>query len=370
VNQDGPSFLRFFSAPLLFLGGLAAGIFFFSGPIMGVFQTNPLFNTLIIGVWGMGMAVVFREKFTLFMQSKLFAHSKLSLLRHQKNFPYVQPLIQLCAQDQWIHGAILRDALQRVQTRMSVPLPRYLSGVLVFLGLLGTLWGLSQTIVMIADSMGNLPTEGATEAFFELLKDQLRKPLAGMGVAFSSSLFGVAGSMILGFFTLLMERSQEWFFQQCEDWAQGEFSSHASGIADGDEMAFLRVTLTQWMEGVDRLGQLNQRMESRQQDLHTILMGFSEKTQHLAEMMKAQHFVLNKWAEEQSQSRNTLERMGQKFQDMAFGGDETVKLYLNQLTIIGQEILKSNSHEEIIRVLRQEFRLLGKTLNAPPASTK
>jgi hypothetical protein len=80
------------------------------------------------------------------------------------------------------------------------------------------------------------------------------------------------------------------------------------------------------------------------------LVQLGDKTKTLAELMKAQHAVLSKWAEEQLQSRYALERVGQKIQDLAFGGDETVKAHLSELSSICRELLKiASRHQELTR---------------------
>ena len=107
------------------------------------------------------------------------------------------------------------------------------------------------------------------------------------------------------------------------------------------------------------MGRLYDVSERRQNDLCQMIVGFAEKTQSLAELMKAQHFILNKWAEEQSQTRHTLEKMVQKVQDLAFNGDETIKTYLSQLTALSHEILKNMNKENVVEIVRQELRTLG-----------
>ena len=96
---------------------------------------------------------------------------------------------------------------------------RYMIGLLIFLGLLGTFWGLLLTIDSIGQTIGTLKigTGQATE-MFEELKSGLESPLSGMAIAFSSSLFGLSGSLILGFFDLLYNQAQNRFYNELEEW--------------------------------------------------------------------------------------------------------------------------------------------------------
>src|SRR5262249_8580564 len=97
-------------------------------------------------------------------------------------------------------------------------LSRYMTGLLIFLGLLGTFWGLIETVSSVGKVLENLKVGGDAGAVFEALKEGLAAPLGGMGVSFSSSLFGLAGSLILAFLDLQPSRAQNRFYTDLEDW--------------------------------------------------------------------------------------------------------------------------------------------------------
>lgn len=99
---------------------------------------------------------------------------------------------------------------------------KYMIGVLVFLGLLGTFWGLLQTIGTIGQVINGLNVAGEDfTALFTQLKHGLETPLAGMGTAFSSSLFGLGGSLVLGFVDIQAGHAQNRFFNEMEEWLSG-----------------------------------------------------------------------------------------------------------------------------------------------------
>ena len=99
---------------------------------------------------------------------------------------------------------------------------RYLVGLLVFLGLLGTFWGLLQTVSSVGATIGALDTNaGESVMLFDQLKEGLAGPLKGMGTAFSCSMFGLAGSLILGFLDLQAGHAQGRFYNELEDWLSG-----------------------------------------------------------------------------------------------------------------------------------------------------
>jgi hypothetical protein len=261
---------------------------------------------------------------------------------------------------------VLKSCRTRLQARAQGV--RYLASALIFLGLLGTLWGLSETIILISKGLSDLPQQVAEERFFSLIKDHLSKPLLGMGVAFSSSLFGLSGSLTLTFIELQLEKAQDSFYYKMEEWVGAITKTGPSlqgGLkSSGLDTHTLTAFLSQWMEGADKLQRLYLTYEKRQQDFYTALMGLTEKTNQLGDLMKAQHAILNKWADEQTHTRHTLEAVGKKMHDISIKGDEPLKEYLNQLSVTCREILKKISYDqgEVADVIRSEVKVLGQIL--------
>jgi hypothetical protein len=107
---------------------------------------------------------------------------------------------------------------------------RYIGSLLVFLGLLGTFWGLIATVNGVASVIGDLAASGgeAEDAITQLITN-LRAPLSGMGVAFSSSLFGLSGSLVLGFLDLQASQAHGQFYSDIEDWLTGMTEARVSG---------------------------------------------------------------------------------------------------------------------------------------------
>lgn len=121
--------------------------------------------------------------------------------------------------------AVTRSILDSIGMRLDETreITRYIAGTLVFLGLLGTFTGLSETVSSVGDILKSLNGGGAdANAMFEDLKTGLAKPLSGMGVAFSSSLFGLAGSLVIGFLDLQAGQAQNRFYNELEDWLSAE----------------------------------------------------------------------------------------------------------------------------------------------------
>ena len=122
-----------------------------------------------------------------------------------------------------------RSILDSVGTRLDEgrELNRYLIGLLVFLGLLGTFWGLLQTVHSISGVIDSMKTGANSSSMFEDLKSGLSAPIAGMSVSFTSSLFGLAGSLILGFLDLQAGQAQNRFYTELEDFLAGHVETNA-----------------------------------------------------------------------------------------------------------------------------------------------
>ena len=113
---------------------------------------------------------------------------------------------------------------------------RYMVGLLVFLGLLGTFWGLLQTVQSVSSVIAGIDVGGANVGLaFEELKAGLEAPLSGMGTAFSSSLFGLAGSLILGFLGLQAGQAQIRFYNDLEEWLSSLTRLSGGGAHGGRE---------------------------------------------------------------------------------------------------------------------------------------
>ncbi len=116
-----------------------------------------------------------------------------------------------------------RAILDSIGTRMDEgrEFGRYMANLLVFLGLLGTFWGLLQTITAVGDTINGLASTGSSQDAVAQLITNLQKPLSGMGTAFSSSLFGLAGSLVVGFLDIQAGQAQNRFYSDLEDWLSG-----------------------------------------------------------------------------------------------------------------------------------------------------
>jgi hypothetical protein len=186
------------------------------------FSANPGLNGLIIGVLLIGAILAFRQVFRLFREIhwvNSLVETDGSGARSPILLGTMATMLNAGAGARGLSTSTTRAILDSVGTRLDEgrELNRYLIGLLVFLGLLGTFWGLLETVHSISGVIDSMKTGSDTTTMFDDLKSGLSAPIAGMSVSFTSSLFGLAGSLILGFLDLQAGQAQNRFYTELED---------------------------------------------------------------------------------------------------------------------------------------------------------
>jgi hypothetical protein len=193
--------------------------------ILGAFMSNPGLNGLILGVLFIGILLSFRQVIRLFPEVAWVNNFRLA----DPGITVDRPPVLLAPMAAILGDRIgrmgmstptMRGILDSIATRLDEArdLSRYMTGLLIFLGLLGTFWGLIETVSSVGKVVESLKPGGDAGAVFESLREGLAAPLSGMGLAFSSSLFGLAGSLVLGFLDLQTSQAQNRFYTDLEDW--------------------------------------------------------------------------------------------------------------------------------------------------------
>jgi len=255
----------------------------------------------------------------------------------------------------------MRTILDGIAARMDEgrEITRYFIGLLIFLGLLGTFWGLLGTIGSIKDTINNL-TVGSNDIaiLFDDLKEGLAAPLGGMGTAFSSSLFGLAGSVVLGFIDLQAGQAQSRFFNDLEDWLSSVTKlSRGGGLAveagDASVPAYVSALLEQSADSLENLHNVIARSEENRNEVNTAMLSLSEQ--------------LSSLSDSQMEMRTVLKQMLELFANQIAGEHDKVQVkhlrnidvqvkYLTEETIKGQNQFNDT--------LKSEFKLLARTLGA------
>ena len=207
----------------LILGGLLVVIL--HRQIWTAFLANPGLNALIIGVLLTGILLAFRQVIRLFpeiawVNSFRLADPGLAVERPPVLLAPMAAILGDQAGRMAISSQTMKGLLDSIGTRLDEArdMSRYMTGLLIFLGLLGTFWGLIETVGSVGNVIKGLRAGGDAGAMFDSLRDGLAAPLAGMGISFSSSLFGLAGSLVLGFLDLQTSQAQNRFYTDLEDW--------------------------------------------------------------------------------------------------------------------------------------------------------
>jgi hypothetical protein len=214
----------------------------------------------------------------------------------------------------------MRSLLDSVASRLEEQreTTRYLIGLLIFLGLLGTFWGLLETVSTVGNTINALDTNaGESVLLFDQLKEGLAGPLRGMGIAFSSSMFGLAGSLIIGFLDLQAGHAQGRFYNELEDWLSGitelqlAEAPGAAGTAPQVRFALLDMQRS--------LADLNEKVELKLLNDNTgdAVKDLAAGVDKLIRQMRAEQKVVREWADEQAQQQQELATVLRQITDKA-----------------------------------------------------
>jgi hypothetical protein len=201
-----------------------------------------------------------------------------------------------------ISAQTMRAFLDSLATRLDEArdISRYLTGLLVFLGLLGTFWGLIETVGSVGTIINGLKIGGDADTVFEALKEGLAAPLGGMGISFSSSLFGLAGSLVLGFLDLQTSQAQNRFYTNLEDWL-------ATTVQDVGTTSGGAALPTGILDAFERLRHSVEDGGSGKAT--TVAMAnLAEAIQGLVQHMRSEQQMIRDWADEQAKLNRDLRR--------------------------------------------------------------
>ncbi|MCM2473398.1 flagellar motor protein MotA [Rhizobium sp. CG5] len=314
--------MPFFSTMLIFLiiVGFIAAILFRQAQT--AFMTNPGLNGLILGVLAVGIILVFNHVLGLIPEVRWFnsfraAGNAEKVGRDPRLLAPMRALIGN-RRSVAISTAALRSILDSIATRLdeSRDTSRYLIGLLVFLGLLGTFWGLLGTIGSISAVIQSLdPSSGDSNDVLQSLKTGLAGPLEGMGTAFSSSLLGLSGSLILGFLDLQAGRAQNRFYTELENWLSSVTDVGSDMVQASEPGASIAAEdLNRLIEQLTRIA--DQPAAQSNDRSVTAIAGLAEGIQGLVKNMRNEQQMLRDWIEAQQEDaramRKTLDRLNDK----------------------------------------------------------
>ena len=369
-------------AMLIVLGLVGAGGYVAFASLLDVFWTNPYLNSAIVLVFVLGVLSCFWQVAQL-MRSvgwiERFAktHTNTSLAEVPSLLTPLATLLRSRGARMQLSSSSSRSILDTVASRIDEDreITRYLGSTLIFLGLLGTFYGLATTVPALVDTIRSLnPGEGETGAdIFARLQAGLEAQLGGMGTAFSSSLLGLAGSLVVGLLELFAGHGQNRFYRELEEWLStmtrvglssgdegGTDQGAMSGVVDhlAEQMEALQLMFTQTDIGRtqldDRLGELASAMNRLAQRMET-----DTSADALARMAKSQDRLLVKLgdlaagegidAESRMRLRSIDVQMLRILEEISAGRQETMAELRTDIAALTRAIRQARPPREGVR---------------------
>ncbi|MEX2482296.1 MAG: MotA/TolQ/ExbB proton channel family protein [Gammaproteobacteria bacterium] len=329
----------------LFVAGVLFGCAFIAEPLAAAFLSNGWFNAVILTVLAIGIAINVRQVLSLYPEIAWAEAWRSGLRSAARDAPQPRLLASMALMlsgrsDLSLSASSMRALLDAIRTRLEEArdLSRYVIGVLIFLGLLGTFWGLMATVGSIAGVIRGMAVEGADGALiFENLKQSLDGPLSGMGVAFSSSLFGLAGALILGFLDLQAAHAQNRFVNELEEWLSGS-TRLSSGLLPDDggssgAPAYVEALLEKTADTLDRMQRTSQAEHAHNEHFGAHLAELAEALSRLNRLQGAHTEQFERIARSQDELAKSLDRLARRDTDTALNEDLRSELRLLSKTI-------------------------------------
>lgn len=348
-----------------------------AAPLRFAFMANPVFNGVIVAVILIGIVVNYRQVIVLAPEVRWIERFRLAgedepppPLPRTRMLGAVARLLTGRHGDRFSLSAVsMRTLLDAIRTRLdeSRDLSHYLVGILILLGLLGTLWGLLDTLQAVGDVLSGLSLGGQDAGtVFAQLTGGLQQPLNGMGTAFSSSLFGLSGALVLGFIDLQAGYAQNRFYNDLEDWLSGQTklaSGALTGEGDGSVPAYIQALLEQTADSLDRLQRIMARGEEDRRAADSRLLELTEQITDMVDQGRSEQKGLMGLTRTQTELQGVLERLADVMGSSDQHGREVrdhLRHMANALDEMRQE--QTTERDRLLDGLREELRLLTRTV--------
>ena len=307
LKLSWPRIFLFRMLVFIVLGGLVA--FLLYKQIEVAFMANPGLNSLIIAVLVIGIILTLRQVIRLYPEIAWVNNFRLADpgLAVERPPVLLAPMAAILGSRigrMAISAQMLRGILDSIATRLDEArdLSRYMTGLLVFLGLLGTFWGLIETVSSVGGVIQGLKATGDAGSMFDSLREGLAAPLGGMGISFSSSLFGLAGSLILGFLDLQSSQAQNRFYTELEDWLSTTvYDQAAEPIVAGGGTGEMRSAIDRLRDAINEAG--------TSKGASTAMSNLAEAIQGLVHHMRSEQQMIRDWVDSQAEQQREIKRL-------------------------------------------------------------
>ena len=345
------------------------------GELRHAFAANPVLNAVIVAVllfgigWNLRQVLVLRTEVT-WLEGFRSVRGADQQVQPRLLAPMASMLSARRSERVSMSAIAMRSLLDGLVSRLDETreLSRYMTGLLIFLGLLGTFWGLLLTIGSVADVIGNMSVgSGDLNLLFNQLKTGLARPLEGMGTAFSTSMLGLAGALVLGFMDLTAGQAQTRFTNELEEWLAG-LTRLSTGVLgqEGDSSipAYVNALLEQTAENLEGLQTILQRGEEGRAATSNAIMTMTERRTVLTEQMRANNQVMVRVAEGQSTIAMALAKLADGQDRGAI--DEATRGNIRNLEIYMARLIDevAQGRVQATAEIRNEIKILTRTIAA------
>ena len=308
LKLSSPRIFLFRMMVFVVLGGLVA--FLLYKQIQVAFMANPGLNALILAVLGIGIILAVRQVLRLYpeiawVNNFRLADPGLAVERPPVLLAPMAAILGSRVGRMALSTTLMRSLLDSIATRLDEArdISRYMTGLLVFLGLLGTFWGLIETVSSVGNVIQGLKSGGDAAGMFDTLREGLAAPLSGMGISFSSSLFGLAGSLVLGFLDLQSSQAQNRFYTELEDWLSTTVYDQGTepGTAAVGVTGEVRGAIERLREAVDQAGS--------GKAASTAMANLAEAIQGLVHHMRNEQQMIRDWVDGQAEQQREIKKL-------------------------------------------------------------
>jgi hypothetical protein len=343
--------------------------------LAAAFTANVLLNTTIAAVLLLGIAWNFRQVLSLAREVEWIEAFRNPAADQAGVAPkLLAPLANMLATRRSerlsLSAMTMRSVLDGISSRLDEQreISRYATGLLIFLGLLGTFWGLLLTIGSVSAVIEGMSVgTGDINTLFNQLKSGLSEPLRGMALAFSSSMLGLAGALVLGFLDLQAGQAQNRFYTELEDWLAGATRlSSGAGVGEGEGgiPAYVQALLEQSAENMEELQRTMARTEEGRAAANQAVMALTERLSVLVDQMRASQVLMQRMAEAQAQLPPAIARMAEAAGHGAI--DEATRGHIRNQELYLARLLEevAQGRVQATAEIRNEIKVLARTIAA------
>lgn len=358
---------------LVFLFAVVVVVAVLFVPLRAAFLANPLFNSMIIGVLAVGIGIIFQQVLSLQYEHVWLDGRQAGAPAFGSGEPrMLAPLARMLSAREGtprLSATVMRSLLDGIRLRLDQnrDISRYLVGLLIFLGLLGTFWGLLDTVVAVSKVIASLQVAGGDVGeTFGRLRDNLQGPLAGMGTAFSSSLFGLAGALVLGFLDLQAGHAENRFFKELEDWlAELTHLPSSALLAEGERTipAYVEALLEKTADSLEGLERILSRGEEDRTMMREQLLQLTARLADLTDQIRGEQQLIKGLARQHQDLQPIISRLAAAAES-GWGMDDAVRAHFRSMDLNLRRLVEEGAAErrQVAEDLRNELRLLTRTI--------